>query len=180
MMEQMAKKASLRGEVLGEIKKVMPKQKKGEYLAEPNEKEMKEREVAKEIRKKELEEVEKVLRDKQVKFLATESELDEIKNSAQLNRKTLSEFIRSAIWEKIGSLELKDIIYLPGIAEEQQIEDAEGEDIKESLKYIKRRLKNISGFLRRLSGLEIQEREILNELKEIKKRLTGLEMKEKE
>jgi len=179
MMEQMSKKMSPRVEVMGEIKKVMPKQKEGKYLDEISEEVRNEREVAKEIRKKELKEVEKVLRDKQVKFLATESELDEIKKSALLNRNTLSEFIRSAIWEKIGSLELKDIMFLPGIS---GVERAEEEDIKESLKDIKKRLRAISRLekraLKRLSRLEIQERDIKNELKEIKKRLTGLEAKD--
>ena len=105
--------------------------------------------------------------------------LAKIKKSALLNRNTLSEFIRSAIWEKIGSLELKDIMFLQGASE---VESAEEEDIKKSLNYIKKRLSAISRLekraLKRLSGLEIQERDIKNELKEIKKRLTGLEAKD--
>ena len=173
----MAKKILLRKEVMGEIKEIMPKQKEGTYLEEISEEIKKERELDKETRNKELEEVEKVLRDKQVKFLATESELDEIKKSAQIDRKSQSEFIRSAIWEKIGMLELKDIIPL------QKPRD-EGEDIKESLKDFKERLKDIRKLeqkaLKRLSGLEMQERAIINELKEIKKRLTRLEAKEKD
>ena len=173
----MAKKILLRKEVMGEIKEIIPKQKEGTYLEEISEEIKKERELDKETRKKELEEVEKVLRDKQVKFLATESELDEIKKSAQIDRKSQSEFIRSAIWEKIGMLELKDIIPL------QKPRD-EGEDIKESLKDFKERLKDIRKLeqkaLKRLSGLEMQERAIINELKEIKKRLTRLEANEKD
>ncbi|GAG61170.1 unnamed protein product [marine sediment metagenome] len=155
MMEQMAKKILLRKEILGEYKEIAPKHEKGEYLAKPNREEMKEREVTKETRKKELKEVEKALRDKQVKFLTTEDELDEIKKSAQLNRKTLSEFIRSAIWEKIGSLELKEIIPL-------QKANAQEEALLEILKDIKERLKDISRLekkaLKRISGLEIPAR----------------------
>jgi len=154
-MEQMAKKILLRKEILGEYKEIAPKHEKGEYLAKPNREEMKEREVTKETRKKELKEVEKALRDKQVKFLTTEDELDEIKKSAQLNRKTLSEFIRSAIWEKIGSLELKEIIPL-------QKANAQEEALLEILKDIKERLKDISRLekkaLKRISGLEIPAR----------------------
>ncbi len=168
----MAKKISERKEVLGEIKEIIPKHEKGEFLAEPDKEEMKERAVKKELRKKELEEVEKALRDKQVKFLATEEELDEIKKSAQLNRKTMAEFIRSAIWEKISSLELIDIIPL-------HKSSAEEDSLSENLRYIKERLKNISRLekraLKKISKLEIQERDIQNELKEIKKRLTQLE-----
>ncbi|MBY9010093.1 MAG: hypothetical protein KGD74_09540 [Candidatus Lokiarchaeota archaeon] len=129
---------------------------------------MKIRETTRKNRKKELEEVEKVFRDKQVKFLATESELDEIKKSASFNRKSQSEFIRSAIWEKISSLELKDIIPL-------QKTRVEEEDIKENLKNIKERLKRITRLerkaLNRLSKLEMQQKDIKVELKEIKKRL---------
>ncbi len=172
----MAKQNSLRKDVLGEIKDILPKHNNGKFLEKLNEEEIKERETAWEIRKKELEEVEKVIRDKQVKFLATESELDEIKKSARLDHKTLSEFIRSAIWERIGSLELKDIIPIQKARDEK-------ERIKESLRDVKERLKKIRKLerkvLKRLSGLEMQEKDIKNELEALKERLIQLETKEK-
>lgn len=168
----MAKKIQLRKDVLGEIKATLPKHDKGKYLEKLSEDITKEREAAWDLRKKELEEVEKAIRDKQVKFLATENELDEIKKSANLDHKSQSEFIRSAIWEKISSLELKDIIPL-------QKARAEEEGFKESLKIIKESLKEIKKLerktLKRLSGLEIQERDIKGELEAIKDRLTRLE-----
>ena len=161
---------------MSEIKITLPKHNKGEYLEIFSEEVIKEREAAWELRKKELEEVEKAIRDKQVKFLATESELDEIKKSARLDRKTLSGFIRSAIWERVSSLELKDII-------PPQKARAEEEIIKEILKSIQQRLKNIRKLegkvLKRLSGLEMQEKDIKDELEAIKERLIRLEAKEK-
>jgi hypothetical protein len=54
MMEQMAKKISLREEILGEIKETLPKHENNEFLEEVSE-------VARETRKKELEEVEKAI-----------------------------------------------------------------------------------------------------------------------
>jgi hypothetical protein len=171
----MAKKNTLRKDVMSEIKITLPKHNKGEYLEKFSEEVIKEREAAWELRKKELEEVEKAIRDKQVKFLATESELDEIKKSAHLDHKSQSEFIRSAIWEKISSLELKYII-------PPQKARAEEEGFKESLKIIKESLKEIKKLerkaLKRLSGLEMQERDIKGELEAIKERLTRLEAKE--
>ncbi|MHA1670753.1 MAG: hypothetical protein ACTSV5_09260 [Promethearchaeota archaeon] len=170
----MAKKISIYKEIFGEIKETIPKHEKGEYLVKPNEKEMKKRETARKNRKKELEEVEKAIRDKQVKFLATESELDEIKKSASLNRISQSEFIRSAIWEKISSLELKDIIPL----QEARVEE---EFLKEFLKNIKGWFKLITKLqrkaLNRISKVEMQQKDITVELKEIKKRV---EMNKKE
>jgi len=167
----MAKKILIRKEVLGEIKETIAKHEKGEYLVKPNEEEMKEREIARNNRKKELEEDEKTIRDKQVKFLATESELDEIKKSASLNRKSQSEFIRSAIWEKISSLELKDIIPLQNtIVEEEYIKEIK--DLNENLKgWFKQITKLERKALNRLSKLEIQQKDIIVELKEIKKNL---------
>jgi len=168
----MAKKHQLRKDVMDEIKGTLPKHNSGEYLEKFSEDVIKERKAAWEIRKKELEEVEKAIRDKQVKFLATESELEEIKKSAILDHKTQSEFIRSAIWERIGSLELKDII-------PPQKARAEEEGFKESLKIIKESLKEIKKLerkaLKRISGLEIQERDIKGELEAIKERLIQLE-----
>ena len=168
----MAKRNYLRKDVMGEIKATLPKHNEGKYLKKFSEEIIKEREAAWEIRKKELEEVEKAIRDKQVKFLATESELEEIKKSARLDRKSQSEFIRSAIWERIGSLELKDII-------PPQKARAEEEGFKESLKIIKESLKEIKKLerkaLKRISGLEIQERDIKGELEAIKERLIQLE-----
>ena len=168
-------------EIIDEIKDTIPKHEKGEFLAEPDNEEMKEREAKKEARKKELEEVEKALRDKQVKFLATEEELDEIKNIARLIHTSQSEFIRSAIWEKVESI--------TGRTKEKSNEEAKAEEsikhheeLKGELKDIKNRLKPLTSLerkgLRRLANLELQERDIADELKEIKKRLTKLEMKE--
>jgi len=183
MMEEMSKKIPLIREAIDEIKETLPKHKKGEFLSEPNKEEMKEREAAKEVRKKELEEVEKALRDKQVKFLATEEELDELKKAARLIHTSQSEFIRSAIWEKIESV--------TGRTKEKTNEEAKAEEsvkhheeLKGELKDIKNRLKPLTSLerkgLRRLANLELQERLIADELKEIKKRLTSLESNEKE
>lgn len=60
------------------------------------------RDIEKEKRKEELKEVEKTLKKtQQVKFLASIPELDNIKYYAQISRQSQSEFIRTAIREKI-------------------------------------------------------------------------------
>ncbi len=46
----------------------------------------------------------------QVKFLVTSKELEEIKRFAQLSHQTQSEFIRTAIWEKIRSINTPSMI----------------------------------------------------------------------
>jgi len=174
----MAKKISERKEVLGEIKEVIPKHEKGEYLEKPNEEEMNQRAAEKEVRKKELEEVEKALRDKQVKFLATEEEYDELKKATQLTHTTQSEFIRSAIWEKIESVTERT---REKSQEEVNAEESvrHHEELKGELKDIKNRLKPLTSLerkgLRRLAKLELQERIIAADLKEIKERLSRLE-----
>ena len=177
-IESMAKKILERKELLKEYKGIASKHKNGEYLAKISEEEIKEREAAKEARKKELEEVEKALRDKQVKFLATEEEYDELKKAARLAHTTQSEFIRSAIWEKIESV--------TGQKKEKTLEDIKAEEsvkyheeLKVELQAIKSRLKPLTSLerkgLRRLANLELQERIIADDLKEIKKRITKLE-----
>ncbi|MFX1388433.1 MAG: GTP-binding protein [Promethearchaeota archaeon] len=73
----------------------------------------------------------------QVKFLVNQKELEEIKNYAQYSNQTQSDFIRTAIWEKIASIdalsnlkdgENKDNTY------ENQLRLAELKKIRELLK----------------------------------------------
>lgn len=103
------KLTNLRSSIMKEInKEVFPLHRNGEYLMELNETELIEREKEKKKREEELKKVEKTLkRSYQVKFLVTSKELDEIKKNARLSHQTQSDFIRSAIWKKIGLLNLK-------------------------------------------------------------------------
>ena len=179
----MAKKKLLRKAVMGDLKDKLGIHNKGEFLEEPSEEEMKEREAERERRKKELEEVEKAIRGKQVKFLATEKELAEIKKYARLDRKSQSEFIRSSIWEKINSLIARPLDKIS--KDDGKARDEERhEELKGEMEAIKERLKILTRLerkgLKRLAGLEIREKELKGELEAIKDRLPRLEMKEKE
>ncbi|MFX0028010.1 MAG: hypothetical protein ACFE8B_02280 [Candidatus Hermodarchaeota archaeon] len=101
------KPVSLRRNVLGELKKkAIPAHRNGAYLEKPDEEEIRTREIEKEKRKEELIEVEKAYKKtKQVKFLASASELGDIKYYAQIAHQTKSEFIRMAIRDKIKIME---------------------------------------------------------------------------
>jgi hypothetical protein len=104
--EESTSPITLRAAVLGEIKESIPSVKNGSYLKKPNEEEIKSREIERNKRKEELKEVEKAYKKtKQVKFLTNASELDDIKYYAQLSHQTKSEFIRTAIRDKIRLME---------------------------------------------------------------------------
>jgi hypothetical protein len=96
------KPVSLRTTLISELKETIPSHKNGSYLEKPDEEELRAREIEKKRRKEELIKVEKSLKkNQQVKFLVDINELADIKRYAQLSHQTQSEFIRSAIWEKI-------------------------------------------------------------------------------
>ncbi|MHA1913352.1 MAG: leucine-rich repeat domain-containing protein [Promethearchaeota archaeon] len=99
--------ASLRSSIMSELKKeVIPAHRNGFYLEKPDEEEIRAREIEKKSRKKELDEVEKALKkSQQVKFLTSIPELNNIKLYAQISGQTQSEFIRTAIRDKIKLLE---------------------------------------------------------------------------
>jgi hypothetical protein len=98
---------SLRKNIIGELKKeAIPSHRNGTYLEKPDEEEIIVRENEKKKRKEELKEVEKAYKKtKQVKFLTSVGELDDIKYYAQLSHQTKSEFIRTAIRNKIRLME---------------------------------------------------------------------------
>jgi hypothetical protein len=98
---------SVRASIMKELKKdVIPAHKNGIYLEKPDEEEIKARETERMKRMEELKEVEKKLKKtKQVKFLASVVELERIKYYAQITHQTKSEFIRTAIRDKIELLE---------------------------------------------------------------------------
>ncbi|MFX1374294.1 MAG: hypothetical protein ACFFA0_00640 [Promethearchaeota archaeon] len=100
---------SLRKSVLGELKKeAIPAHRNGTYLEKPDEEEIKIREIEKEKRKEELKQVKKALKKtQQVKFLASVAELDNIRYYAKISSQTKSEFIRSAIRDKIRLMEAR-------------------------------------------------------------------------
>jgi len=97
---------SLRRSIMGELKKkVIPAHRNGTYLEKPDEEELKAREAERLKRLEELKEVEKQLKkSQQVKFLASIPELENIKYYSQLSGQSQSEFIRSAIRDKIKLL----------------------------------------------------------------------------
>jgi Ras-related protein Rab-7A len=92
-----------RAKVIKEIKEqAIPSHIEGKFLKEIDKAVLEEREREKIHRMEELEKVEEALKKtQQVKFLVDEKELDFIKKYAQLSHQTQSEFIRTAIWEKI-------------------------------------------------------------------------------
>ncbi|MFX0082433.1 MAG: hypothetical protein ACFE94_11855 [Candidatus Hodarchaeota archaeon] len=104
--EESPSPVTLRSAVMSEIKETLPSVRNGSYLKKPDEEEIKAREIEKEKRKEELKEVEKAFRKtKQVKFLVSVAELNNIKYYAQIFNQTKSEFIRSAIRDKIKLME---------------------------------------------------------------------------
>jgi len=97
-----------RAAVMGEIKEKMPSVRNGTLLKKPNEDEIETREIEREKRKEELKVVEKAYKKtKQVKFLTNVSELDDIKYYSQISQQTKSEFIRTAIRDKIRHMQVQ-------------------------------------------------------------------------
>lgn len=170
MKEEMGKKFLPRKAVLGDLKDKFELHNKGEYLAKPSEVEMNEREAERERRKKELEEDEKALREKQVKFLATEEEFNEIKKYATLDGQSNSEFIRSSIREKINSLTAQPLNKTS--KDDRKVRDRE---LSSALAVIKERLRILTRLerkeLKMIAGLELREKELKRKLEAIKKRL---------
>ncbi len=96
-----------RAKVFKEIKqKAIPSHIEGKLLKGIDKTVLEEREREKIHRKVELEKVKEALKKtQQVKFLVDEKELDFIKKYAQLSHQSQSEFIRTAIWEKIKHID---------------------------------------------------------------------------
>ena len=105
--ERKSRPVSIRASIIKELKKeAIPAHKNGIYLEKPDEKEIKVIETERIKRMEELKEVEKKMKKtQQVKFLASVVELERIKYYAQITHQTKSEFIRTAIRDKIKSLE---------------------------------------------------------------------------
>ena len=100
------KKGSLRSQVIKELKEIIPSHTHGTFLDKPNQKELERRALEKSKRVEELKEVERVLKKTcQVKFLVNTPELAKLKKFVEVSHQTQSEFIRTAIWDKIRSLE---------------------------------------------------------------------------
>ena len=101
------KPVSLRRSIMGELKKkAIPAHRNGFYLEKPDEEEIRARELEKTKRIKELKEVEKALKKtQQVKFLSSIPELENIRHYSQLSGQSQSEFIRTAIRDKVKLLE---------------------------------------------------------------------------
>ncbi|KKM89882.1 hypothetical protein LCGC14_1244220 [marine sediment metagenome] len=116
----------------------------GELLTKPDEQALKDRRIANKNRKDELEKVNKSLKkSNQVKFLVDHEELTIIKNYAKISRQTQSEFIRSALWEKIRSLK-----------EKQKPNERTKEDAKEEKEEEKLRLEELQKIRRILKKRE--------------------------
>ncbi|MDX1799056.1 MAG: GTP-binding protein [Candidatus Lokiarchaeia archaeon] len=96
-----------RAKVFKEIKQeAIPSHIEGKFLKKIDQDVLEEREREKFHRMEELEKVKEALKKtQQVKFLVDEKELDFIKKYAQFSHQTQSEFIRTAIWEKIKSID---------------------------------------------------------------------------
>lgn len=98
----------LRARVFKEIKQsAIPSHIEGTFLKEIDEVDLRKREKEKLERMEELKKVKEALKKtQQVKFLVDAEELDIIKRFAQLSHQTQSEFIRTAIWEKIKLIDI--------------------------------------------------------------------------
>ena len=132
---------SIRKSIMSELKKeVIPAHKNKTYLKKPDEEELKVRNFEKKKREDELKEVEKAYKKtKQVKFLTSVSELDDIKYYAQLSHQTKSEFIRTAIRDKIRLMEAQ--LSESGFKEYENIE--ENKLSLEELKKIRKALEKL-------------------------------------
>jgi hypothetical protein len=110
---------------MGELKKkVIPAHRNGSYLEKLDEEEVKTRETERLKRMEELKRVEEAMKKtQQVKFLASVTELEDIKYYAQISRQTQSEFIRTAIKDKIRIIKAqssrKDLSELEDIQEDK-------------------------------------------------------------
>ncbi len=111
-------------------------------LTKPEEQVLKDRKNAKKIRHEKLEKVKELLKKRnQVKFLVDDEELTIIKNYVSISRQTQSEFIRSALWEKIRLLKEK---HKPNERTEEDAKEEKEEEKKlrlEELQKIRRLLK---------------------------------------
>ncbi len=144
VIKQLAKKMSAYKEILADLKGVLEAHDDGELLTKPDQQVLKDRKDAKKIRKDELEKVKKSLKkSNQVKFLVDDEELTIIKNYARTSRQTQSEFIRSALWEKIRSLK-----------EKQKPNKRTKEDVKEEKEEEELRLEELQKIRRILKKLE--------------------------
>ncbi len=135
------KVGSIRSSIMGELKKkVIPAHINGIYLEKPDVEELKESKIKKQKRLEELEKVKEALKKKnQVKFLVNDEELADIKKYVSISHQTQSEFIRTAIWEKIR------LIDTPSMSESSK----KDQDMQESkLRY--EELKRIRESLERL------------------------------
>ena len=103
------KESSVRKNMMNEFKKnVIPVYNNGTYLEKPNEEELKARDIERYRRREELDLVEKALKDKQVKFVVTAPELQDLKAYARISHQSQSEFIRTAIRDKIYKINFPD------------------------------------------------------------------------
>ena len=111
-VEGLSHPTSLRSSIMSELKKkVIPAHINGIYLEKPDEEELKAREIENQKRSEELEKVKEALKKtNQVKFLVNDGELADIKKYASISHQTQSEFIRSAIWEKIRLIDTPSMI----------------------------------------------------------------------
>ncbi len=101
--------SNIRRDIMNEYKKnVIPAHTNGTYLEKLNEEELRERKIEKKRRREELYIVEKALKDKQVKFVVSVAELEDIKKHARIFHQTQSEFIRTAIRDKIRLIDVQD------------------------------------------------------------------------
>ncbi len=98
---------NLRSSIMGELKKeVIPAHRNGTFLQKLDEDTLKTREIKRFERLDQLKEVEiELKKTQQVKFLVSIPELDNIKYFAQIAHQSQSEFIRSAIRDKIRLLQ---------------------------------------------------------------------------
>ena len=135
---------SIRKSIMGELKKkAIPAHTNRTYLEKPDEEEIITREIEKKKRKEELKEVEKAYKKtKQVKFLTSVGELDDIKYYAQISHQTKSEFIRTAIRDKIRLMEDKlsenDLIRSEDI-QEDKLSLGELKKIRKSLEKLEKK-----------------------------------------
>jgi len=113
----------LRAKVFKEIKQsAIPSHIEGKFLKEIDEVDLRKREIEKLERIEELRKVKEALKKtQQVKFLVDAEELDIIKRFAQLSHQTQSEFIRTAIWEKIHLIDNPPLI--EGIKKKNDMEE---------------------------------------------------------
>lgn len=133
----------LRSRVFKEIKqRAIPSHIEGKYLKEIAEEDLRKIKIKKRERIEELKKVKESLKkNQQVKFLVDEEDLDTIKRFAQLSHQTQSEFIRSAIWEKIKLIDTPSLI-----------EGSKREIVMEENKLYLKELKRIRELLERLEN----------------------------